>query len=196
MVRTADFCVPFAILFAASIISPLLTASRANLAGVGLLLSIPCAVNVYLSHQYVMQAPSLARFRDAAEYLRINAPGELVVNTQWNDYQRLFFLNSRNRYLIGIEPTFMYLADPGKYWLWFHLSNDEPTTCTRENCADADRTDIVSTISTVLGARYVVTDHDVNPRVESILRARTNVTEVYKDLGVSVYRIDAERSIN
>ena len=191
VVRTVDFFVPFAILFAASVISPYLKASRTDLAAVGLLLALPCAANVYLTHQYVLEALSLARFRGAAEYLRVNAPGALVANTQWNDYQLLFFLNSRNRYVIGIEPTFTYLEDPRKYWLWLHISEDEPGTCDHEFCADADRTDIVSAVRQDLGAQYVLTDHDMNPRLESILRKKTNVTEVYRDAAFSVYRIDS-----
>lgn len=189
VVRTADFFVPFAILFAASVISPYLKASRTDLAALGLLLAIPCAVNVYLTHQYVLEAPSLARFRGAAEYLRIKAPGALVANTQWNDYQLLFFLNSSSRYVIGIEPTFTYLQDPGKYWLWLHISEDEPGTCDREYCAD--RTDIASALRHDLGAQYVVIDHVLNPRVESVLRQKANIAEVYRDAAFSIYRIDS-----
>jgi hypothetical protein len=191
VVRTADFLFPFAILFAAAVLAPFLKRSRTDLAVIGLLLALPCAANVYLTHRYTLEAPSLARYRGAAAYLNSNAPGELVANTQWNDYQLLFFLNSHNRYLVGIEPTFMYLADPRKYWLWLHTSEDEPGTCDHEYCADADRTDIVAAFRDVLGTRYLVVDHDLNPRVEAILRKNTNVTEVFRDVGLSVYRIDS-----
>lgn len=191
VVRTLDFFVPFAILFAAAVISPYLKASRTDVAAVGLLLALPCAVNVYLTHQYVLEAPSLARYRGAAEYLRTNAPDALVADMQWNDYQLLFFLNSRNRYVIGIEPTFTYLEDPRKYWLWLHISEDELATCDREYCGATGRTDVVSALSQDLGAQYVLTDHDANPRLESILRQKTDVTEVYRDAAFSLYRISS-----
>lgn len=191
VVRTADFFVPFAILFAAAVLTPVLKGSRKDLAAVGLLLALPCAANVYLTHQYVLQAPSLARYRGAAAYLEANAPGELVADMQWNDYQLMFFLNSGNRYVIGIEPTFMYLKDSRKYWLWLHISEDEQGTCDHEFCSGGDRTDIASALREELGARYVLMDHEANPRVESILRTKANVTEVYRDAGFSVYRIDS-----
>ena len=124
-----------------------------------------------------------------AEYLRTNAPDALVADMQWNDYQLLFFLNSRNRYIIGIEPTFTYLEDPRKYWLWLHLSEDEPATCDREYCGASGRTDVVSALGQDLGAQYVLTDHGANPRLESTLRQKTNVTEVYRDAAFSLYRI-------
>jgi hypothetical protein len=191
VIRTVDFFVPFAILFAAAAISPYLRRSRMDVAAVGLLLALPCIANVYLTHKYVLEAPSLARYRGAAEYLRVNAPGALVANTQWNDYQLLFFLNSGNRYVIGIEPTFTYLEDPRKYWLWFHISEDEAGTCDHEFCADRDRTDVVAAVRWDLGARYVLADHALNPRLESILHGKTNVTEVYRDAGFSIFRIDS-----
>jgi hypothetical protein len=191
VIRTVDFFVPFAILFAAAVISPYLKTSRTDVLALGLLLALPCVANIYLTHRYVQEAPSLARYRGAAEYLRVNAPGALVANTQWNDYQLLFFLNSRNRYVIGIEPTFTYLEDPRKYWLWFHISEDEPGTCDHETCADADRTDIVAAVRQDLGAQYVLADHDANPRLDRILRGTANVTEVYRDAAFSVYRIDS-----
>jgi hypothetical protein len=191
VVRTADFLFPFAILFAAAVLTPWLKRSRTDLAVIGLLLALPCAANVLLTHRYTLEAPSLARYRGAAAYLHANAPGALVANTQWNDYQLLFFLNSHNRYLVGIEPTFMYLADPRKYWLWLHTSEDEPGTCDHEYCAEADRTDIVAAFRDVLKVRYLVIDHDLNPHVEAILRKKTNVTEVYRDAGLSIYRIDS-----
>jgi hypothetical protein len=189
VVRTVDFFVPFAILFAASVISPYLKTSRTDV--VVLLALLPCFFDSCLMRQYVREAPSLARYRGAAEYLRVNAPGALVANAQWYDYQFLFFLNSRNRYVIGIEPTLTYMADPRKYWLWYHISADEPGTCDHETCADSDRTDIVAAVRYDLGAQYVLVGHYANPRLESILRKKTNVTEVYRDAAFSVYRIDS-----
>jgi hypothetical protein len=192
VVRTADFFIPFAILFAASILSPYLKLSRADVAVIGLLFSIPCAANVYLTHAYVLAAPSLDRFRGASAYLKKNAPDALVMNTEWApDYFLLFFLNSRSRYVIGIDPTFMYLTDPRKYWFWRHIWADEPATCDHEHCAGAEWTDIVSATRKELGAQYIVTDHANNPRLETILKKNIEVTEAYRDSALSVYRIDS-----
>lgn len=191
VMRTSDFFLPFAILFAAATLSPYLNARRADVAIAGFLLAIPCAGNVYLAHAGAVNAPSHQRFRGAATYLKTNAPDSLVLNTGWApDYFFLFFYNSSSRYVIGIEPTFLYLNDPRKYWLWRHMYEDEPGTCDHENCADAERIDIASAARKVLGAQYVVNDHENNPRVDSMLRKSNDVTEVYRDAALSVYRVE------
>jgi hypothetical protein len=190
IVRTADFFIPFAILFAASTLSPYLKGSRADVAVVGVLLSIPCAANVYLTHAYVVAAPSLERFRGGSAYLMKNAPDAVVLNTGWApDYFFLFYFNSRSRYVIGIEPTFLYLTDHRKYWLWRHMNNDEPGTCYHETCAGAERTDVVSAARKELGAQYVLTDHENSPVLDGILRKNSDVSEVYRDAALSIYRI-------
>jgi hypothetical protein len=192
VVRTVDFFVPFSLLFAAAAISPYLKTARANVVAVGVVLALLiCSFDIWRVRQFVSEAPSLARYRGAAEYLKVNAPGALVANAQCGDYQFLFFLNSSNRYLVGIEPTLFFLADPRKYWLWLHMSEDNPDTCDHEFCSDSDRTDIVAAVRQNLGAQYVLVGHKANPRLDFILRGKTNVTEVYRDPAFSVYRIDS-----
>jgi hypothetical protein len=187
--RTADFFVPFAILFAAAVLSPRLPAWRRDLPYIGVLLALCCGVYVGLTCQYVREAPSLARFRGAAEYLRTHARGELVANADWGDYYFLYYLNPASRYVVGIEPTMMYLSGADQYWLWRHVSDDETATCPHEHCSDGEREDIATAIRTGLGARYVFTEHAVNPHVEARLLTTPGVTEVYRDSGYSIYRI-------
>jgi hypothetical protein len=187
--RTADFFVPFAILFAAAVLSPHLPSWRRDLPYIGTLLALCCGVYVGLTCQYVREAPSLARFRGAAEYLRTHARGELVANADWGDYYFLYYLNPASRYVVGIEPTMMYLSDAGKYWLWRHVSDDETTTCPHEHCSDGERQNIATAIRSGLGARYVFTEHAVNPHVEAQLLTTPGVKEVYRDSGYSIYRI-------
>jgi hypothetical protein len=187
--RTADFFVPFAILFAAVVLSPRLPACRRDLPSIGVLLALCCGVYVGLTCQYVLEAPGLARFRGAAEYLRTHARGELVANADWGDYYFLYYLNPASRYVVGIEPTMMYLSGADKYWLWRHVSDDETATCPREHCADGERQDIATAFRTGLGARYIFTEHAVNPRVEARLLTTPDVTKVYRDSGYSIYRL-------
>ncbi|HVP00644.1 MAG TPA: hypothetical protein VMT15_21385 [Bryobacteraceae bacterium] len=187
--RTADFFVPFAMLFAATVLNPYAVKLRGDLKYVGALFALICGVNVFLTFQYGRTSPSLDRFRGAAEFLKREAPGELVANAQWGDYQYLFFLNSQNRYMIGIEPTFMYMNSARKYWLWQHMSDDEPSTCGREFCADAERTDISRAVRDELGARYILAEHIVNPRLEALLRQHEGVQEVFRDASFSIFEL-------
>ena len=191
--RTADFFVLFATLFAASVLTPKLAAWSRDLPYALAPMAIACGIHVWLTYAYVIAAPPLERYRNAAAYLRTHAPGELVANAKWADYQFLFFLNSSTRYVVGIEPTMLYMSDHRKYWLWRHMSDDETSTCGREQCQEGERTPIGQAMRAELGAGYIFLQHLDNPKLERALRAEAGVTEVYRDPGVSLYRLDGAR---
>ncbi len=51
--------------------------------------------------------------------------GELVFQTDWDDFPRLFFYNTHNTYLIGLDPTYMQMYDQDLYDLWVPLVRGE-----------------------------------------------------------------------
>ena len=57
-----------------------------------------------------------------------------MFNTQWEQYPFLYFWNSQNTYITGIEPAVMFVRDARRYWLWRHIANDEPMTCGSAMC--------------------------------------------------------------
>jgi len=189
--RTADFFVLFALLFAAAVLSPKLAAWRKDLPYALAPLGVACCIHVFLTYSYVLAAPVLDRYRNAAEYLRTHAKGDLVANADWGDYQFLFFLNPRARYVVGIEPTMLYLSDHRKYWLWRHMADDETSTCGREQCPESERTAIGKAMRAGLGASYIFLQHAENPKLEKALQQEPGVAEVFRDAGFSLYRLDA-----
>ena len=59
------------------------------------------------------------RYRDGAAWLRTNTPtGSRVFATDWDDFPELFYWNTHNVYLIGLDPTYMYLHDAQMYLRW------------------------------------------------------------------------------
>lgn len=187
--RTADFFVLFATVFAAAVLTPHLDRWRKDLAYAAVPLGIICCAYVGFTYSYVMAAPVLDRYRGAAEYLRSHAQGDLVANADWGDYQFLFYLNPGTNYVVGIEPTFMYLADNKKYWLWRHMADDEPSTCGRERCLEGERVAIGEAMRADLGAGYIFVQHAENPKVEKALQAEAGVREVFRDAGFSLYHL-------
>lgn len=188
VLRTADFFIPFSVLFASMILAPYIAKWGGDARVAACLLLAPCAINIWMAHAYVVTSYSLKRFQGAADYLKTNAPEALVANVGWApDYFFLFFYNSESRYVIGIEPTFLFLTDPHKYWTWRHMNDDDPFTCGEEVCAE--RMDVARAAREELGAEYLVNDHDTNPRLDTVLRSDPAVSEVYRDGGLSVYRI-------
>lgn len=93
--------------------------------------------------------------------------GELVFQTDWDDFPRLFFYNTHNTYLIGLDPTYMQMYDEGLYDLWVPLVRgevDQPSQF----------------IANVFQARYVHTDLNHQAFIRKAAED-PYMTEVYRD---------------
>jgi hypothetical protein len=62
---------------------------------------------------------SAAGFADAAHFMAEKTePDEVVFTCDWDDAPPLFFHNHRNRYLVFLDPNFMYIWDPEIWRRW------------------------------------------------------------------------------
>ncbi len=52
-------------------------------------------------------------------------PGEIIFHDRWDDWPVFFYYNSYNRYIIGLDPTFMYFKDKDKYNSWRQIKNGQ-----------------------------------------------------------------------
>lgn len=117
-----------------------------------------------------------AQFRDAAHWLAANTPaGTRVYQTDWDDFPELFFWNTHNTYLIGLDPTYMYLHDGPLYLQWRAIGRGQ-----------VERPS--ATIRDVFDSGYVVTDRDHS----AFLRHAANdpdLVEVFANRTSVVYRV-------
>lgn len=71
--------------------------------------------------------------KETALWLKENTPNKSVVfNVNWGDFSNLFFYNSDNYYILGLDPKFLYLKSSEKYWLYSHIG--EGIVCGKEEC--------------------------------------------------------------
>jgi hypothetical protein len=57
-----------------------------------------------------------------AKWLEDNTPvGSTVFNAGWDDWPFLFYFNSSNYYLVGLDPMFMHEYNQKKYKVWFDI---------------------------------------------------------------------------
>jgi hypothetical protein len=187
--RTFDYFVPVAVLSSAALLADW-TVKRRNARQLALVLAPLCALTVTATVIRLKGEPSAARFRGVAQYLLEHDRGAVVAN-RWDQYARLFFWNAENTYVTGVAPEFMFLRDPGKYWLWRHITDDESRTCAQWKCSSGDARDVVETVARDLNAGYVVTEHDRSPRLEALLRGSPRAREVYRDGACSLFAIRA-----
>jgi hypothetical protein len=82
----------------------------------------------------------------ASAWLAANTPANSrVFQTDWDDFPRLFYYNTHNTYLIGLDPTYMQIYNPALYALWVDITHGKVE---RPSAA----------IDEKFGARYVLTD--------------------------------------
>ena len=115
-------------------------------------------------------------YSGASAWLAANTPpGERVFQTDWDDFPRLFFYNTHNTYLVGLDPTYMQLYDAALYDHWVDITQGRV-----ENPGEA--------IASEFGSRYVLTDL----QHEDFLRQAEDdprLEEVYRDEDAVVFRV-------
>jgi hypothetical protein len=87
-------------------------------------------------------------YRAGIEWIRQNVPaGEVVFNTDWDDFPKLFFYDPTHAYVSGLDPTYLYDQNPELSKLY------EQITLGKEK-------DPAPLIRDRFGARYVFTDNE------------------------------------
>jgi hypothetical protein len=124
----------------------------------------------------VQSTRDFTRYRNASAWLVANTPpGSRVFATDWDDFPEMFFWNTHNTYLIGLDPTYMYLHDGPLYLRWRAITRgqvDRPGASIRD---DFD-----------CGWAFSDLDHD-----SFIKRAAADpdMVEVYRDRSTVIYAV-------
>lgn len=67
----------------------------------------------------VVEGNSYTYLRGAAQWLKGNAPPRAVVfQSDWGSFPELFYYNTEQYYLTGLDQTFMYEYNHDKFWQW------------------------------------------------------------------------------
>jgi hypothetical protein len=140
-----------------------------------------------------MGGPDL--YRGGMEWLSKNAePGELIVNTDWDDFPKLFFYNPRLAYVSGLDPTYLLDKDRrlaelhGRITIGRELTDEEAASLgplIRDNFC-------VGEGEQKRCARYVFTDHEHEDFFNHALDSGW-FDEVYVDGDCSILRVREER---
>jgi len=112
-------------------------------------------------------------YQKAAEYLKTNAAqNEIVVNADWDDMPPLFYWDDANRYIMGLDPTFMFSASAKRYWDYVNFTlgkSNDPVGVMAE-----------------LDSRYVLADR-VHDGLDRMLARSPRFTRVYEDKESEIY---------
>ncbi len=115
------------------------------------------------------------KYAKAAAWLRDHAPeGAVVVHSDWDDFPPLFLQDDRQRYIIGLDPTFLYRQDPGRYWDWVEIASGKR------------KGGVAAAITGEFGSRYVLVEND-HTDMRKELDADQGFTRVYQDDEARIY---------
>lgn len=110
-------------------------------------LTAAVVLNVRATRADIATSERHDHYRAGADWMRANVPpGEIIFNTDWDDFPRLFYYDPTHRYVSGLDPTYLFDQDPVLSKL-----NDRITLGEEENPGPA--------IRERFGARYVFTDN-------------------------------------
>ena len=133
-----------------------------------LAVAVSITVSVPRAREALDSSKSYTLYADSSAWLEKNTPaGARVFQTDWDDFPRLFFYNTHNTYLIGLDPTYMQLYDADLYDLWVKI--------TQGNLKNPSRT-----IADTFGSHYIHTDLK-HPGFLRVAANDPGLKEVYRD---------------
>lgn len=186
--RFVEYFPPFALIFSALSVAPLLrdwldalTGKRPFVKqlvplGLMLLLAYPLYLGLHDARGLVANSKPADQYADATIWLHDNAPADtMVFQTDWDDFTRLFFYNSNAIYTAGLDPTFMELEDAALFDRWVDITRgrvEQPGTAIRDE----------------FGASFVFSDLNHDSFIEEAA-ADPLLQEVYRDEYAVIYAV-------
>jgi hypothetical protein len=188
--RFIEYWPPFAVLFAAFTISPKLEqidrswfqqpreriiASIAA-AVVALIAVVAMVTTIWQAYADVKSEQNPDAYQGASEWIAAHTPPDsMIFNTDWDDFPMLFYFNSDNTYIVGLDPSYLSNRDKDLWDLYARITlgdEDDPAPLIRER----------------FGAEYVFTD---NGHIDflNIASESGDFETVYKDKYATVLRI-------
>ena len=189
--RFVEYFPPFALIFTAFAWAPLLVDLQPVSSTISplkrmlptipvLFLSVAVAVSIARSIPRAREAVNSSKpydlYANASRWLEKNTPADSrVFQTDWDDFPRLFYYNTRNTYLIGLDPTYMQLYDPELYNLWVLITGGDVEYPSK-------------IITSKFGAQYVHTDLRHGDFIW-VAEKDPGLKEVYRDDQAILYKV-------
>jgi hypothetical protein len=123
------------------------------------------------------------RYSAAATWLVQNTPpGSRLFQTDWDDFPRLFFYDTHNTYLVGLDPTYLQLSDEALYERWVEITEGQVENLSQE-------------IGGRFAAQYVFSDR-IHTAFEKRALNDPGLREVYRDNEAVIYEVGSQTGGN
>ena len=115
---------------------------------IALLLGVVLVINVRETAKSIADEAPPSRYLAGMEWIRANVPeGEMVFNTDWDDFPKMFYYDTAHAYVSGLDPNYLLDKNPELSKLY------EDITLGRTK-------DAAPLIRDRFGARYVFSDNE------------------------------------
>lgn len=121
-----------------------------QIVGIGVVtiaLAVVLFFNLRATFKDIAQSDPHDHYRGGAQWMRANLnPQQVIFNTDWDDFPRLFYYDPTHSYVSGLDPTYLYDKDPALSRLYDRITlgeEEDPGPLIRDR----------------FGARYVFTDN-------------------------------------
>lgn len=132
------------------------------------------------AREEIANSPATSTYQGGAEWLAAHTPeGATIFHTDWDDFPMLFYFNTHNTYLVGLDPDFMRLKNPQLFHSWEAIARGKVN-------APED------TILKEFGCEYVFTDN-LHSNFLAIADHSPRMQKVYEDIDVTIYRVLANQ---
>ena len=113
-------------------------------------------------------------YEDASTWMGFNiGRGERIFQVDWDDFPQLFFFNPQFRYMVGLDPSFMYVTSPSRWRLWQTVIHGETD-------------DVYDPVREVFDSRWAFASHD-EPGFLAAARRDPRFFPRYEDDVATVY---------
>jgi len=196
--RNVEYFIPFAILFSAISINQFISSKvvkqitqdfkklllQKKYLLVGLIIPIvllPYIVfrdvkRVYIDHHKNF---SFTQYQDASNWLNQNTtPKSIVLHSDWDEFPILFYHNTNNYYIVGLDPTFMYNYNKDLYWKWYNITMGQ------------EKEFLYQQIKNDFKSEYVFIEHTTHQLLDRNLSNNFYFEEVYRDQSTKIYKVN------
>jgi hypothetical protein len=115
---------------------------------VAVLLMVPMVGMIVAETREIATTAPHDKYRKGIDWMRTHVPaGQVVFNTDWDDFPKLFYYDPTHAYVSGLDPTYLYDRDQALSVLYEDITlgrNKDPGPAIRDR----------------FGARYVFTDNE------------------------------------
>lgn len=127
----------------------------------------------------IASAPATSTYQGGAEWLAAHTPeGSTIFHTDWDDFPMLFYFNTHNTYLVGLDPDFMRLKNSKLFRSWEMITR---------GMVGAPEDMILNEF----GCEYVFTDN-LHSDFLAVADRSSRMQRVYEDIDVTIYRVLAK----